>query len=270
MHYGIEIVPLGPYSDPRAVLEMAVAAEDAGWQGIWLWDHVLFPYGAGDPWISLAAVAAATKTLKLCTGISPLPRYRPHLLARLLTSLDLLSQGRVIFGTGLGVPSDCVPFGESGNDKTRAEMTDEGLDYLADLLSGEQFSHTGKFYTANDVCLVPTPMQKPRIPVWIGGDSNAAMRRAAKWDGWIIGTIDEQQKITNTPKMIAEKLAYIQKNRPSSDAFEVAVDGISQPDAREQVDEYEDAGATWWFESIFAMRGSHDKMLGRINAGPPR
>jgi len=82
----------------------------------------------GGPWISLATVAAATKKLKLCTGISPLPRYSPHLLARLLTSLDLLSQGRIIFESGLGVPSDFISFGKSGNDKTRAEMAEEGLD----------------------------------------------------------------------------------------------------------------------------------------------
>ena len=70
--------------------------------------------------------------------------------------------------------------------------------------------------------------------------------------------------------MIAEKLAYILENRSSSDFFEVAVDGISWPDAHELSDEHDDAGATWWFESIFAMRGSHDRMPSRISAGPPR
>ncbi|VVB71865.1 5,10-methylenetetrahydromethanopterin reductase [uncultured archaeon] len=269
MHYGIEIVPLGPYSDPRSVLELAVAAEEAGWQGVWLWDHLLFPYGAGDPWISLAAVATATKKLKLCTGISPLPRYRPHLLARLLTGLDLLSQGRVIFGTGLGVSRDFIPFGETGSDKTRAEMADEGLDFLAALLSGKKFCHQGKFYTADDVHLIPIPVQRPHIPVWIGGESRAAMRRAARWDGWIMNTIDEQQNITKTPAKIAEDLAYILEHRSSSSPFDVAVDGISNPDDYSLVGEYEDAKATWWFESIFAMRGSHEKMLGRIRAGPP-
>ena len=168
MKFGIEVVPFGIYSDPRNVVELAQVAEAAGWEGLWIWDHVLFPYGVGDPWISLAAVAAATKTIRLCTGISPMPRYRPHLLARMLTGLDILSQGRVIFGTGLGVASDFSPFGEPDDDKTRAEMTDEGLDLLEILLSGEQFSHTVKYYTAKNVRLEPTPLQKPRIPVWIG------------------------------------------------------------------------------------------------------
>ena len=157
MRYGIEVVPFGDFSDPRAIVRLAQAAEDAGWEAIWIWDHMLIPYGAGDPWVTLAAVAAATTSLKLCTGVAPLPRYRPHLLARTLAALDILSAGRVIFGTGLGIAPDFTPFGEPGDDKTRAAMTDEGLDLLARLWSGEPVTHHGRFYTAEEVCLVPDP-----------------------------------------------------------------------------------------------------------------
>jgi alkanesulfonate monooxygenase SsuD/methylene tetrahydromethanopterin reductase-like flavin-dependent oxidoreductase (luciferase family) len=269
MRYGIEVVPFGPYSNPRAVVELAQAAEEAGWEGIWLWDHVVFPYGVGDPWITLAAVAAATTRLKLCTGVSPVPRYRPHLLARMLTSLDRLSDGRVIFGAGAGVDWDFTPFGEPGDAKVRAAMLDEGLTLLNGLLSGEEITHHGVHYTAEAVRLVPSPVQQPRIPVWIGGDSGAALRRAAAWDGWIMGTIDEQCQITNPPEKIASQVAAIRRQRTSNVAFDVAVDGASQPGDNTWPRAYADAGATWWFECIFASRGSHEEMLDRIKAGPP-
>jgi alkanesulfonate monooxygenase SsuD/methylene tetrahydromethanopterin reductase-like flavin-dependent oxidoreductase (luciferase family) len=269
MHYGIEVVPFGAYSNPRYVVELAQAAETAGWNGIWIWDHVLFPYGAGDPWISLAAVAAATRHLKLVTGISPLPRYRPHLLARMLAGLDLLSEGRVIFGTGSGVDWDFKPFGEAGEVRIRAAMLDEGLDLLVKLLAGEKITHQGKYYTAEEVQMAPAALQKPRIPVWIGGDSPAALRRAAKWDGWIMGTINEACQVTKTPAQIAEQVAYIRSQRPEPGVFDVAIDGASQPGENTLAGEYEAAGATWWFEGIFGSRGSHEEMLQRIMAGPP-
>jgi len=269
MRYGIEIVPFGEFSNPRPVVQLAQAAEAAGWEGLWIWDHMLFPWGAGDPWVTLAAVAAATGRLKLVTGVSPLPRYRPHLLARMLAALDLLSEGRVIFGTGLGAARDFAPFGEPADDKTRAAMTDEGLDLLAKLWSGEEIAHHGAHYTADKVRLAPTPVQKPRIPVWIGGDSRAALRRAARWDGWIMGTINEQGEAIYPPDKIAAQVAAIRQLRPAGSAFEVAVDGVSKAGDGAMAREYEQAGATWWFEGIFGSRGTTEALLRRINAGPP-
>jgi alkanesulfonate monooxygenase SsuD/methylene tetrahydromethanopterin reductase-like flavin-dependent oxidoreductase (luciferase family) len=271
MRYGIEVVPFGEFSDPRAVVRLAQAAEAAGWEGVWIWDHVLFPWGAGDPWIALAAVAASTRRLKLITGVSPMPRYQPHLLARMLAGLDVLSEGRVIFGAGLGVAWDLAPFGAPADSKTRAAMADEGLDLLARLLSGEEVTHRGAHYMAEAVRLAPTPVQAPRIPVWIGGDSPAALRRAAKWDGWILGTIDEQGRIVNPPDKIAAQVAVIRGHRAGNDApFEVAVDGLSQPGDSALARAFEQAGATWWFEGIYGSRGTTDELLRRIQAGPPR
>lgn len=271
MHFGIEVVPFGEYSNSGAIMELAQAAEAAGWEAIWIWDHVVFPYGVGDPWITLAAVAAVTQQIKLVTGVAPLPRYRPHLLARMLTALDHLSQGRVIFGTGAGVDFDFTPFGEPEDARTRAAMLDEGLDLLAKLLSGAETTHHGNHYTAEAVHLVPSPLQQPRIPVWIGGGSNAALRRAAQWDGWIIGVIDEQQRITNPPAQFAQQVATLRRQRVNDAPFDVAVDGVSAAgDDGSLAREYAAAGATWWFEGIFGARGSHTQMLQRIHAGPPR
>jgi alkanesulfonate monooxygenase SsuD/methylene tetrahydromethanopterin reductase-like flavin-dependent oxidoreductase (luciferase family) len=270
MHCGLEVIPFGHFSDPRAVVKVAQLAEDAGWQGLWLWDHLVFPWAVGDPWMTLAAVASATKTMKLITGVAPLPRYRPHLLARLMTSLDLLSAGRLIFGTGLGIPSDFTPFGEPGSAKTRAAMTDEGLDLLTELWSGEEVTHRGQFYRAEGVRFLPTPVQRPRIPIWIGGDSPAALRRAARWDGWIMGTIDEQCNVTKPPAQIAAQVATIRQHRNTSDPFAVAIDGTSKAGDGALAREYGDAGATWWFEAIFETRGPLEAQIERIKDGPPR
>ncbi len=219
MHYGIEVVPFGDFSDPRQIVRLAQAAEQAGWEGLWIWDHVLMPYGAGDPWITLAAVAACTQSIKLCAGVSPLPRYRPHLLARTLAGLDRLSGGRVIFSTGLGIAADFAPFGEPAEDKTRAAMLDEGLELLAGYLSSEETTHHGKYYAAEAVRLVPGPLQKPRLPVWIGGGSKAALRRAARWDGWMIGTVNEKSEITLPPEKFARQAAFILQQREAEDAL---------------------------------------------------
>ena len=269
MHHGLEVVPFGDFSDPRQVVPLAQAAEAAGWEGLWTWDHVLMPYGVGDPWITLAAVAACTKSIKLCVGISPLPRYRPHLLARTLAGLDLLSEGRVIFATGLGIASDFAPFGEPADDKTRAEMLDEGLGLLAGYLSGKEVTHHGKYYEAETVRLAPIPLQKPHIPVWIGGGSKAALRRAARWDGWIMGTVNEKSEITHPPEKIAGEVAYILQHRKEKLPFEIAVDGVTKAGERGLVRDYEQAGATWWFEAIHLSRGGLEELLQRIKAGPP-
>ncbi|MBU7024490.1 MAG: LLM class flavin-dependent oxidoreductase [Theionarchaea archaeon] len=270
MHYGIEVVPFGQFGDPTVMIEIARKAEEAGWEGIWVWDHILFPYSVGDPWVILSAVAASTERLKIVTGVSPLPRYSVQVLSRLLTSLDILSRGRVIFGTGLGIDSEFSQFGEPGDPRVRAAMLDEGLELLVRLWSGEPVTHEGTYYTVRDVTVVPTPLQTP-IRIWIGGESKAALRRAAHWDGWIIGTINEKCEIIRSPEMLAEEITYIQKYRTSDNLFDVAIDGVSEPGERdsELVHQYEDAGATWWFEGIFGLRGSKEEMLNRISAGPP-
>lgn len=270
MHYGLEVIPFGRFSDPREVVKIAQVAEAAGWEGLWLWDHLVFPWAVGDPWITLAAVASATQSLQLITGVAPLPRYRPHLLARLMTSLDRLSGGRVIFGTGLGIPSDFTPFGEPESAKTRAAMTDEGLDLLTQLWSGEEVNHQGQFYQAQGVRFQPSPVQRPRIPIWIGGDSQAALRRAARWDGWIMGVIDEQCQVIKPPAQIAAQVATLRQLRTSNAPFAVAIDGVSQAGDGALAREYADAGATWWFEAIFESRGPLDAQIDRIKAGPPR
>src|SRR5215472_18548964 len=169
MHYGIEIVNLGDYADARRVIKLAQAAEAAGWEALFVWDHLGYVWNApaGDPWIILTAVAAVTSRMRLGTAVSPLPRYRPHVLAQMLATLDILSEGRVILGVGLGaVAQEYAAFGESADAKQHAAIVDESLDVLNQLWSGKRVTHRGPHYTVDNVTFVPLPVQRPRIPIW--------------------------------------------------------------------------------------------------------
>jgi probable F420-dependent oxidoreductase len=272
MHYGIEVVTLGDYADPRLVVQLAQAAEAAGWEGVFIWDHLGFTWGApsGDPWIILAAVAQATRQLKLGTAVMPIPRRRPFVVANAVATLDLLSEGRVIFGVGLGgMPEEFSAFGEPAGARERAGRLDEGLDILSRLWSGQKVNHRGQYYTVNGVTLAPLPRQQPHPPIWIGGESRPAMRRAAHWDGWIIGGVNEQGQITKSPAQLAEQLAYIRQHRSKPEPFAVAMSGYSNPGESSLPREFEAAGLTWWLESLHGFRGDYSELRARVMAGPP-
>ncbi len=273
MRFGIEVVTLGEFGDPRIVLELAQAAEAAGWGALFVWDHLAFAWGvpSGDPWVILSAVAARTERLRIGVGVTPLPRRRPHLLAHTAATLDLLSSGRLILGLGLGgVPEEFSSFGESGDARVRAAMMDEGAELLDRLLRGEAVTHHGEYYTINGVTLAPGPVQKPRPPIWIGGESAPALRRAARWEGWIIGVSNEHGETTRTPEQLAAQITTIQQYRAGGAPFEVALmGGYSTAGDTRLPQEYADAGAGWWLETLHGLRGSVSEMLARVKAGPP-
>jgi probable F420-dependent oxidoreductase len=275
MRYGIVASNLGDYADPRAAVRLAQAAEATGWEAFFIWDHLGFVWGppSCDPWVVLSAVAASTTHLRLGTAITPLARRRPQIVANALASLDRLSGGRVVFGAGLGgVTEEFTAFGEPGDAKERAAMLDEGLAVLDGLWSGEAVAHHGTYYAAEGVSLAPLPLQRPRIPIWIGGEGAPALRRAARWDGWLAPatSLDGTPTMSKSPERIAEMVAKIRQHRGATTTdFDVAVDGYSEADDPALPRAYQEAGATWWLESIHGRRGPLDEMMARVEAGPP-
>jgi probable F420-dependent oxidoreductase len=258
---------LGGYADPRRVVELARAAEPAGWEALFVWDHLGFALGmpSGDPWVTLAAVAQATSRLRVGTAVTPLPRRRPQVVAGAVATLDQLSDGRVILGVGLGgAPAEFTAFGESGDARERAGMLDEALDVLAALWSGARVDHHGRHYTVDGVTLAPLPVQRPRVPVWVGGDSAPAARRALRWDGWVIGGDDPAGRMTISPEQLAAK---VERLAPRQASYDIALTGVSAP-ADGTTSSYAEAGATWWLESIHGQRGSFAEMIDRVAAGP--
>jgi alkanesulfonate monooxygenase SsuD/methylene tetrahydromethanopterin reductase-like flavin-dependent oxidoreductase (luciferase family) len=160
--------PFDDLADVRVLAGLAAEAELAGWDGVFLWDHVLRPdppRPVADPWIALAALAMRTERVRLGTMVTPLARRRPQKLAREVATLDHLSGGRVTLGLGLGVDTgrELSGFGEPViGAAERGDLLDEGLPLLRAMLRGERIDHHGRFFTADGVTLVPSRSSSAR------------------------------------------------------------------------------------------------------------
>ncbi len=253
--------------------EFAELAENAGWDGIFLEDYVVYYSPDGltyDPWVSLAAMAMRTERVRLGTAVTALARRRPWQLARQLMTLDHLSGGRMVLAVGLGDPLDFGRFGEPEDPRVRAEMLDEGLEILAGLWSGEPFCYEGRHYHLDEVVFLPRPVQSPRIPIWIGGSSQrqGPVERAARWDGFI--PIPNQGKHL-TPDDVRSVTAVIQQRKGELADFDIAVGGLARgedPEGESKLWELANAGVTWWQEAIYA--ADHATMRAAIERGPAR
>jgi hypothetical protein len=285
VHFSINIPNFGEFADPRTVAAVASAAEQAGWDGLFVWDHVLHrghPRPFGDPWMLLTAAALATSRIRLGTLVTPVARRRPQQLARQVATLDAVSGGRVIFGAGLGGPieDEYGSFGEPTDPVVLAERLDEGLDLLQRFWSGEAVNHDGKHYRVQDVTLLPASMQRPRPPIWIGGfwPHRRPMRRAARWDGAVPLFIDARHGQVPPVEQVRDLVAYIQQHRDDDlheRPFEIVLGGASPGDrnrCRDLLGPLVDAGATWWDERQLQGSGEVDRLapvLSRIEQGPP-
>lgn len=264
---------------PQTALEYAQEAEQAGWDGFFMWE----PVWGIDAWVSLGAIAAVTRQIRLGTMLTPLSRMRPWKLASETVTLDLLSDGRVILAVGLGaVDTGFTAFGEVTDRKTRAELLDEGLDILTGLWKGQPFSYKGKHYRVKESNFMPppSPVQQPRIPIWVVGlwKSERSMQRVLRYDGllpYIRGEDGKPQE--NTPEAIREMKAYIEARREAQTPFDIVVEGTTPGDKPEEaaskVRPLAEAGATWWIEAIWDGGGKKkgvDPILERIRQGPPR
>ncbi len=274
MRYGVSAPNFGAFGDPKILIDLAETAEGAGWDGFFLWDHIQVGRWAGpvvDPWICLAAVAATTRSIRLGPMVTPLPRRRPAKLARETVTLDHLSEGRLTLGVGIGWPPeiDFGNFGDAAENRTRSRQLDEGLEVLTRLWSGEKVDHAGAHYRVRDARFLPTPLQQPRIPIWVGGmwPHKPAFRRAARWDGVFPFTVGEDYEfVSATPEDVADVVAYTSEHRDSDEPFDVAVGGAHRT---EDVAAFREAGATWWMEGIGWPERPPEAWIEHLAAGPP-
>jgi alkanesulfonate monooxygenase SsuD/methylene tetrahydromethanopterin reductase-like flavin-dependent oxidoreductase (luciferase family) len=285
VRFSINIPNFGDFADARAVARVAVAAEEAGWDAVFVWDHVVHdkrkrgddPFG--DPWMLLTAAALATSRIKLGPLVTPVARRRPHQLARQVATLDALSDGRVIFGAGLGGPieDEFGSFGEPTDPVVLAEMLDEGLDLLVRYWSGERVDHDGKHYQVHDVTLLPATVQRPRPPVWVAGywPKRRPMRRAARWDGAV--PLFESARHGFLPPIdeVRDLVAFLREERTNDGPYEIVIGGASPSDpagARDLIGPMADAGVTWWDERLAQNNPDFlrlEPILRRIEQGPP-
>ena len=172
------------------VAELAQRAESLGFDRVTTGEHVMDgnpprPTLLAIP--AMAAAAGATRTLRVMTGIVIAPLYHPVMLAKLVATLDVISQGRLDFGIGISGQRNTEAEFEALDIpvRTRGRRTDEMLEVMKRLWTEEQVTHQGRFFSFQDTTLLPQPTQKPYPPIWIAGRSEAAMRRAAlQGDGW--------------------------------------------------------------------------------------
>jgi len=244
MKYAISVPPFGELADPSFLVEAAVAAEEQGLDGLFLWDHVLRPDTDPaeilDPWVVLGAQALATERIRLGPMVTPLTRRRPIKLAREAITVDHLSNGRLTLGLGLGVDSggELSRFGEVAEAKARGDRLDEGVALLTAMWSGEPVQHQGPAFQADGVTVLPRPVQLPRIPLWFaarGGSGMRPVRRAAKYDGMVPIEVDGDQLSRLLDVVIAE--------RGSLDGFDTMVSANVPPDEAGR------RGATWSYRS---------------------
>ncbi|MFD3593014.1 LLM class flavin-dependent oxidoreductase [Nocardia sp. NPDC058640] len=262
LRHGVYLAPFGELADPRALAEIAVEAEAAGFHGIFVWDHIVRPeepnLAVGDTWIGLAAIAAATTRLRFGPRVTPLSRRRPQDVARETVALDLLGDGRLDLGVGLGSDStgEFSRLGEVGAPRERAQRLDEALTVITELWSGEVVHHDGPHYRVDGLRFLPRPVQRPRIPIWVAAQSlhQGPLRRAARYDGLCPEA---------TPDELVQMLAIIADHRGDLDGFDVVV---ASPTDSER-DAYERAGTTWWLAQL-PMICPRAEAIARVRRGP--
>jgi alkanesulfonate monooxygenase SsuD/methylene tetrahydromethanopterin reductase-like flavin-dependent oxidoreductase (luciferase family) len=270
-----------PSGDARLAAEMARQAEQAGWDGFFVWE----PVWGVDAWVALTAAAMVTGRIRLGTMLTPISRMRPWKLASETATLDQLSGGRVILSVGLGAPSSgFAMFGEETDRKRRAGLMDEGLQILIHLWRGEPFDIEGKHYQVHVRAFehglppAPLPVQQPRIPIWMVGawPREKSMQRALRYDGLlpnVMGADGQVRMSPPTPDEIAAMHTYIQERRSERAPYEIVVEGktpgAKPSQAAAQVRAFAQAGATWWIEALWD-QPEQAEVLRRIQQGPPQ
>jgi alkanesulfonate monooxygenase SsuD/methylene tetrahydromethanopterin reductase-like flavin-dependent oxidoreductase (luciferase family) len=256
----------GTFGRPSVLCDLARRAEQAGWDGFFLWDHLIADLPVCDPWVVLGAVACDTRTIRLGPMITALARRRPWRVALEAATLQQLSAGRALLGVGLGVPWDFSRFGEPAASRVRVAKLEEGLAVIRRLLAGDAVSHEGAHYRLEEVTFPAA-----EVPIWVGGwwPRRLAIHGAALADGHFPNWRDDAAPLGFRPPSPAETRQI--KDRFVADGGPAGGDiAIMSVGAGDRVDfaAYEEAGATWWFETFW--RDPLDRVIGVIEAGPAR
>jgi len=275
MRFGF-VLPGGP---AREQVEQAVLAEQAGWDGVFVWEG---PAGV-DSWSLLAAMSQHTSRVRLGTMLTPLPWRRPWKVASQASTLDQLSGGRAVLAVGLGAP-EILPAGvrEPLDRRLRAELLDEGIDLVTAVHRGEKHSgaHFGDFEAGQAMGELARPVQVPRVPIWVVGawPRPKSMQRVLRCDGLIPARVGEDGPQEVTPDDVRAMLAWLTERGGNRAGFDVVTEGETPAGDRvaaaRTVLPWQQAGCTWWLETRWSDDpGSAGRAAGvpeRLAAGPPR
>ena len=255
-------VNIPPFTDAHRVLDLLVSADEHGWDGAFLWDHLQWTgdHDVHDPWALLSAAAVRTERVMLGTCVTPLSRRRPFTLAKQVLTLDHLSGGRAMLGVGLGEPPDAdfADLGDEDDPHVRADRLDEALDVLDLLLRGERVDHDGAHFTVHGQAR-PGPVQTPRPTIYVAGvaPNRRPLARARRWDGFFPISPDG-------PLTAAELTDYVDDDRP--DGWDL----FAAPTERYDPADYAAVGVTWLVDGTWPEGDWVDEFAARIADGPPR
>lgn len=291
---GIKVGVVGSFGSAAQVLDMAVGAEESGWDGFFSWDGLSLlsmPVDTFDPWAVLAAAAVRTERIALGAMVFALPRRRPWEVVRQALTVDHLSGGRLVLPVGVGVLDDggfsAVP-GQLQSLRERAELLDDAIAYLDRAWSGEKFTFDGTHVHAGEMLFLPRPVERPvighHVPVWPVGVWDAerpplrSLDRALRADGIVLQLRGERGFDVPAPDDVSALVAWLTARRAelgldAARPFDVVVQGELPTDrtaAADQLAGLGDAGATWWVESRWNPdTATPESLLAAIHAGPP-
>ena len=275
MKHGLFLPAFDGLASAERMADLAVLAEETGWDGFFVWDHIRYAppvRDIADPYICLAVMAARTSRITLGPMVTPLIRRRPQVVARQAVTLDHLSQGRLVMGFGIGDDypgGELAPFGELTDAVERARAVDEGISIFQGLVSGKNVNVTGEFLRAEDVEFQPTAFRSRSIPIWTAGrwPNPAPIRRAARHQGMMIIQLTE-------PEHIEDLRAKLNQAGADLEHFEIALWGqrdenmVYRPD--ERYAQWAASGVTWFLTGPGPFNLVYDEVHEYIASGPPR
>lgn len=273
MQHGIVLTT----GDARTTVDLGVEAEAAGWDGVFTWDAIAIGgMEIHDPWALLAAIAVRTERIRLGAMVFAPTRRRPWKLAKEAVTIDHLSDGRLVLPFGLGAVDDLAfaNVGEIVDTRARAQRLDETLAILDGFATGEPFAFDGEHYGFGPMALLPRPVQRPRIPVWVVGawPHERSMRRAALWDGIVVQGPGADGTPSSNPPDLPAIVDWVRQARAEAGLagpYDVIVSGSTAPGEVASLDAAAEAGATWWIEADWT-GATVDSLRGRVAAGPSR
>ena len=264
MRFGVHLVASGQMIEGEKIARVARRAEELGYDSLWVSDHIIFPtelrspypYSPDgklpldptnpllEPFTVLSYAAAVTKAVKLGTSVVIVPYRDPIVTAKIVSSLDVLSNGRFIFGVGVGWLDEEFRVLRQ-NMKDRAAQTKEALLSMKACWTQEDPEFHGKFFDFSGIKFAPKPKQKPHPPIWFGGNSSPALKRAVELgDGWH-GVWMTPEEVADTAKTLRDLCAQVGKD---FSLFPLTINvNHKVPLTVENVKKYEGAGVSMMF-----------------------
>jgi alkanesulfonate monooxygenase SsuD/methylene tetrahydromethanopterin reductase-like flavin-dependent oxidoreductase (luciferase family) len=275
MKHGLFLPAFDGLASAERMSDLAVLAEESGWDGFFLWDHIRYASPVRnivDPYVCLAVMAARTSRITLGPMVTPLIRRRPQVVARQAVTLDHLSKGRLVMGFGIGddyPDGELACFGELTDAVKRGRAADEAISIFQGLVSGENVNITGEFSRAEDVAFHPTAFRSGGIPIWTAGrwPNPAPIRRAARYQGMMVIQLTE-------PEHIDELKVRLSAAGADLEHFDIALWGqrdenmAYRPD--ERYAEWDAAGVTWFLTGLGPFNLDYAEVRRYIASCPPR